>query len=95
MIENELDWLYWNRDRVSESDWWLWVDEQSPGDIVRLGEFWLDNLSRHNRAGSDCHLVASITHDYRQGLPLTTKQMRAVAITVREHWDDIKCGALD
>lgn len=94
MIEQELDWLYWNRDRVSETDWWAWVDDQSDQEIVRLGEFWLGHLDRSNRAGNDWHLVASITHDHRSGLPITPRQRRAVAAAVREHWSSIRPGSL-
>ncbi len=94
MTTDEMDWLYWNRDRVSETDWWLWVDDLSDQEIVRVGEFWLDHLARSNRAGHAVHLVASITHDWHQGLGMTPRQRRALAAAVREHWADLRAGSI-
>jgi hypothetical protein len=94
MIQEEMDWLYWNRDRVAESDFWLWVDSKSDREISELGEFWLCHLDASNRVGHLHHLVAAITGDYRyHGYSMTPRQRRAVATAVRETWDQLCAGS--
>ena len=95
MITEEMDWLYWNRDRVAESDFWSWIDSKSDQEITVLGEFWLRHLDRDNTVGHLVHLVASITHDWRyQGWSMTPRQRRAVVTAVRETWDQLRVGSV-
>lgn len=94
MIRDELDWLYWNRDRVSESDWWSWADDQDPAQVIRLAGFWLDHLDRHNRAGRHYSLVISISEQWYHNHAITVKQKRAVLAALREHWADLRVGSL-
>lgn len=92
---DQLDWLYWNRDRVAESDWWLWTDDLTDQEIVEIGEFWLRNLDHHNHAGEHYWLIADITYQWRyQSQPMTVRQRRAVMAAVREHWGDLRVGAI-
>lgn len=95
MISEEMDWLYWNRDRVAESDFWTWVHSKSDREITELGEFWLRNLDRSNSVGNLHHLVAAITGDWRYNhLSMTLRQRRAVATAVRETWDQLRVGSV-
>jgi RimJ/RimL family protein N-acetyltransferase len=94
MIQEQMDWLYWNRDRVDESDFWLWADSLSDGDIAQLGEFWLDHLDRSNTAGHAWFVVSGITHDYHQGYGLSQRQRRAICAYARQHWDQLRVGSL-
>lgn len=95
MIAEEMDWLYWNRDRVTESDFWAWTASKSDADIAALGEFWLCHLDRNNSVGNLHHLVASITHDWKyQGWSMTPRQRRAVVTAVRETWDQLRVGSV-
>ena len=94
MITEEMDWLYWNRDRVSESDWWHWVDSKTDQEISGLGEFWLRHLDRSNTAGHAWFIVSGITHAHHQGLPLSPRQRRAVCAYARQHWDQLRVGSV-
>ncbi len=95
MITEEIDWLYWNRDRVAEYDFWQWVDSKSDQEIAELGEYWLRNLDRNNTVGHLHHLVASITGDWRyQHISMTPRQRRAVATAVRETWNQLRVGSV-
>ena len=94
MITEEIDWLYHNQDRVSESDWWLWVDSKTDREIAELGEFWLRNLDRRNTAGHAWFVVSGITHDHRQGFTLTPRQRRAVCASARQHWAELRVGSV-
>jgi hypothetical protein len=95
MLRDEIDWFAVNRDRVSDSDWWLWVDSIAHPDAVKLAQFWMRNLNRgHLVPGVDYVRAQGIVAWYREHGDITPRQHRRLMITLRDNWFEMCAEAI-
>jgi hypothetical protein len=96
MLQDELDWMYHNRDRVTEDDWWRWVDSVDHIQAVDLAQWFLSHLEKlHRVPGNIVWQMRDIAAAYASApLHHTQRQHRWLMAAMLEHWSQIDVYAL-
>lgn len=91
MLKDEMDWMYHYRDRVSEEDWWKWVDSVAHSQAIDLSHWFLTHLEGwHQVPGRIVWQMQDIVASHAVTPNLhTQRQHRWLMAAMREHWSQL------